>query len=529
MEKKLTFLLLLMVLALLGCGTSLGKAVSSGDRSTVIALLDQGADVNETGRSNFTPLHWAAYYGKDEMAKLLLDRGAKPNVQAGKYGTPLTMAAQYGFTEVVRLLLEKGADPNMADYYGKTPLQLAEARGYSEIIKLLNPNYVSPQLAEDPKEKRKDKPVAVVAKPVRKDSLAPRITITSPQVKRGIRITAKEESLTVKGYVEDESGVAWVIVNDQSAALDEKGNFAAEILLKVGENEINVEAMDIYKNQTSRRFTIARHAERMEEAPKAKVRPAPTTPPAMAMRREGRNYAFIIGINRYKNFDRLQTAVNDATGVADILQSDYGFQTELILDEKATRQNIMKRLNALKGKLNPEDQLLIYYAGHGYLDKETETSYWLPVDAERSDPTNWIEAKSVSDQLKRTRAMQVLVVADSCYAGTISRAIDSDLAGRGSRESYLQKLKSKPSRVLIASGGNEPVDDSGGRGHSVFADVFIRSLKNPIDQQFTAEELLIRQIKESVAGRAEQTPEYRVIRNSGHDGGDFVFIRSRER
>ncbi len=523
MEKKLSFLILFLVLALAGCGTGLGKAVSSGDRATVIALLNQGADVNEVGRSDFTPLHWAAYYGKDDMAKLLLEKGAKPNVRAGKYGTPLTMAAQYGFTEVVRLLLEKGADPTMADYYGKTPLQIAEARGYPEIVKLLNPQYVAPQPAEGPKEK----PVAVVAKQVRKDKQPPRITITSPQVKRGIRITAKEESLTVRGYAEDESGVAWITVNDQKAALDEKGNFAAEILLKVGENEINVEAMDIYKNNTSRRFTIVRHAERMEEAPKAKVRPAPPPDSSMAMRSEGRNYALVIGINRYKNFDRLQTAVNDATGVADILKSDYGFQTELILDEKATRQNIMKRLNALKGKLNPEDQLLIYYAGHGYLDKETETSYWLPVDAERSDPTNWIEAKSVSDQLKRTRAMQVLVVADSCYAGTISRAIDPDLAGRGSRESYLQKLKSKPSRVLIASGGNEPVDDSGGRGHSVFADVLIRSLKNPIDQKFTAEELLIRQIKESVAGRAEQTPEYRVIRNSGHDGGDFVFIRYR--
>jgi len=520
MEKKLSFLILFLVLALAGCGASLGKAVSSGDRATVIALLDKGADVNEVGRSKFTPLHWAAYYGKDDMAKLLLERGANPNVKAGRYGTPLTMAAQYGFTEVVRRLLEKGADQSIPDYNGKTPLQIAEASGYQEIIKLLNPNYIPPRQAEEPKEK----PVEV-AKPIRKDTRPPRITISSPQVKRGIRITAKEESLTVRGYAEDESGVAWITVNDQKAALDEKGNFAAEILLKVGENEINVEAMDIYKNHTSRSFTIVRHAEKMEEAPKAKVRPAPA--PAIAMRGEGRNYALVIGIDRYKNFDRLQTAVSDAKGVAEILKSDYAFQTKLILDEKATRQTIMKELNTLKGKLNPEDQLLIYYAGHGYLDKETETSYWLPVDAEGNDPTNWIEAKSVSDQLKRTRAIQVLVVADSCYAGTISRSIDPDLAGRGSRESYLQKLKSKASRVLIASGGNEPVDDSGGKGHSIFADVFIRSLKNPIDQQFTAEELVTRQIKESVAGRAEQTPEYRVIRNSGHDGGDFVFIRSR--
>ncbi len=50
MEKKLSFLILFVVLALAGCGTSLGKAVGSGDRATVVSLLDKGADVNEVGR-----------------------------------------------------------------------------------------------------------------------------------------------------------------------------------------------------------------------------------------------------------------------------------------------------------------------------------------------------------------------------------------------------------------------------------------------------------------------------------------------
>jgi hypothetical protein len=117
------------------------------------------------------------------------------------------------------------------------------------------------------------------------------------------------------------------------------------------------------------------------------------------------------------------------------------------------------------------------------------------------------------------------VVADSCYSGTISRSFDPSLSGSGSRENYLKKLTEKPARILIASGGNEPVSDSGGSGHSIFADVFIKALKNPFDNRFTAEELMTRQIKESVAGRSDQTPEYKVIRNSGHDGGDFVFVR----
>jgi hypothetical protein len=94
-----------------------------------------------------------------------------------------------------------------------------------------------------------------------------------------------------------------------------------------------------------------------------------------------------------------------------------------------------------------------------------------------------------------------------------------------SREIFLKRMLLTPTRVLIASGGNEPVSDSGGLGHSVFTDTFLKALKNPFDTRFTAEELMTRHIKESVAGRSSQTPVYKAILNSGHDGGDFVFMK----
>ena len=77
----------------------------------------------------------------------------------------------------------------------------------------------------------------------------------------------------------------------------------------------------------------------------------------------------------------------------------------------------------------------------------------------------------------------------------------------------------------MASGGNEPVTDIGGEGHSIFASVLLRSLNSTDQTVFTAEELFYGSIKESVTGRADQTPEYSIIRNSGHDGGDFLFVR----
>jgi hypothetical protein len=351
------------------------------------------------------------------------------------------------------------------------------------------------------------------------DTMPPAITITSPEVKRGITIVSRSSSVPVIGIATAESGMAWVTVNGEEAMLDEKGNFTADILLKLGENRIVVTAMDVRRNQNTEQFTIVRKADKT--APPASEDAAAPPPEGV------RFFALVIGINNYRNLDRLKTAVNDARSVAQVLKADYGFETTLILNEQATRDNIMKELNTLRRKLTSRDRLLIYYAGHGDYNRDTDTAYWLPVNADKDDNTNWIESKSISDQLKLISARHILVVADSCYSGTLTRKAATDLSGNDTREMYLRKLQEKPSRILIASGGNEPVSDSGGKAHSVFAEVFIQALKNTDRDVFTAEEMHALYIREHVAGRTEQTPEYKVIRNSGHDGGDFIFVKRR--
>lgn len=348
------------------------------------------------------------------------------------------------------------------------------------------------------------------------DKTVPVITLISPEVKRGVKIVSPGETLLVTGTATDPAGVAMVTVNGQAAVLDEAGNFSAELLLKPGENQIAVTAMDIYKNSATEKFSVSRTAGKVAIAPKEAPAPAAAA---------GKNYALLIGINRYKFIDSLKTAVNDVEQTAAVLRDSYGYETRLLLDEKATDTAILKELNNLRSKITPADRLILYYAGHGILDKVTDASYWLPYDAELADDTNWLDTKRITDQLKRISARQVLVIADSCYSGTISRAINADVGGGDTRENYLRKLQEKPSRVLIASGGNEPVADAGGKGHSIFAEVLIAALKNPERPTFTAGEMLTNRIREAVAGRAEQTPEYKIIRNSGHDSGDFIFVR----
>lgn len=87
----------------------------------------------------------------------------------------------------------------------------------------------------------------------------------------------------------------------------------------------------------------------------------------------GRYYALVIGNNGYQHYRKLKMAVDDAKDVAAVLQDQYGFQTKLLLD--ANRQQILSALTNYRRELNQNDNLLIYYAGHGYNDKDADKAY----------------------------------------------------------------------------------------------------------------------------------------------------------
>ncbi|MBC7929036.1 MAG: caspase family protein [Rubrivivax sp.] len=237
----------------------------------------------------------------------------------------------------------------------------------------------------------------------------------------------------------------------------------------------------------------------------------------------GGYHALVIGNNDYRSLPKLKTAEMDARQVAALLKEFYGFETTLLIN--ATRQQIVSALAASRRRLGSEARLLVYYAGHGYNDREQDKAYWLPVDAERDDPANWIIADEITSAIRVIPARHVLVVSDSCYSGTLTRGLGEALPPASERERFIEKMASGRSRMLMASGGNEPVADGGGGGHSVFANALLRGLREMDRGRFTAAELFRNYVVERVAGRAEQTPEYNPIRNSGHDSGDFVFVR----
>jgi branched-chain amino acid transport system substrate-binding protein len=235
--------------------------------------------------------------------------------------------------------------------------------------------------------------------------------------------------------------------------------------------------------------------------------------------------ALIIGINEYKDpkIPDLETPLNDSRALADLLQEKYGFVVETIFGKQATRKTIYNNLRGLSSKAKPNDSVLIYYAGHGDLDRQYNDGWWIPFDATVGDPTTYLDNVQVQKAMRSMKAKHVLLISDSCYSGTLfgqSRAMPPVIDNK-----YYLGLYNEKSRWGMTSGNKTPVADDGTGGHSVFAYQFIKELKNNEKPYLSTQEIYTR-IAPIVSNNSEQTPLCRPMRNTGDQGGEFIFIAS---
>ena len=237
---------------------------------------------------------------------------------------------------------------------------------------------------------------------------------------------------------------------------------------------------------------------------------------AAALATYGKFYAVVIGESQYQRREELPTAVNDARAVAEALQRDYGYNVVQL--SNANAEQILGAIRATAGRMTPQDNLLIYYAGHGELNNDK--GYWLPVDADYA-MTNWISPAWMKDTLLDHPARRTLIIADSCYSGALARNVAPDSKG----------AKEKRSRLVISSGGTAPVIDSADGTHSLFT----RALLDVLGESGKVEDVqsLFGKIRIKVndaarrAGR-EQNPELAVLAEVGDEGGTYYFVRQRD-
>ncbi|MEZ5593762.1 MAG: caspase family protein [Gammaproteobacteria bacterium] len=342
---------------------------------------------------------------------------------------------------------------------------------------------------------------------------------TRQQIEQQQRVLAQRDDAEVRQLTEQLRAQSEALKNKEAQIqeLSEKLNSSAE---KIAQASGQIEALE-QETETVKQ-TIRVRGEVPSESPVAQ-----TEEPRFAGLDFGRYHALVIGNNNYANMEGLKTAVSDARAIAEVLRSRYGFKVQLLVN--ATRKDILSALNKYREQLGESDNFLVYYAGHGKLDRANDRGHWLPVDAEANDPTNWISNTSLTDIINAMLAKHVMVIADSCYSGSLTRSVSTALgtdATANLQEKWLRKMITLRSRTVLTSGGLQPVLDSGGGNHSIFAKELLQALRS--NDNVLEGPLLYSQVARRVKTAAtrlgyDQTPEYAPINFAGDLGAPFFF------
>ena len=339
-----------------------------------------------------------------------------------------------------------------------------------------------------------------------RDISPPAIKIISPQVDTSFTAHISASNIYLIGRLTDESGIQSLLINDSIIATDENGFFQQSYNLVNGLNVFKIDATDLLSHSCTKLISLINNETKE------------TLVNADELVFNGKYYGLIIGIDMYKDpsLIDLDNPITDATLLYSTLIGNYKFDPENVtLLKDPTRADIIKKLDELSYKLTKNDNLLIFYAGHGYWDNERETGFWLPNDAERSSSVNWIRNSTIQDYVDDINTNHTLLITDACFAGAIfkSRGAFQDASFA------INKLYSMTSRKAMTSGTLEEVPD-----RSVFLEFLLKRLLENEKKYLSASELFS-SFREAVLNNSPNIPQYGVIQNTGDEGGDFIFIK----
>ncbi len=371
-----------------------------------------------------------------------------------------------------------------------------------------------------------------------KDKLAnlpgPKIEVLDPQLlrTRGIVVAPVEtgkKQRTITGQVWSPAGLQYLKVNGKETEFKTDGKFRAVFAMESEEAKVHIVAADQNGKTDEMNFTLQERDSR-GGTEKGGTDSAAKETASIAF---GTYYALVIGNNEYRQLPKLQTAVEDARVVGKLLEEQYGFKVTALYN--ADRAAILTTLNDFRKRLTEKDNFLIYYAGHGTLEEKNTQGFWLPVDSSLDDDVNWLPTDRITGIMNLMSAKQIMVVADACYSGIMTRASLTRLESGKSEESYnkwLKKMAAYKSRVIISSGETKPVLDGGGGDHSVFAKALLDTLRdnNKILLGIDLHRAIAAKVVDA-SGRMghDQVPQYAGLNRAGHELGDFLFVPAQRR
>jgi WD40 repeat protein len=194
-----------------------------------------------------------------------------------------------------------------------------------------------------------------------------------------------------------------------------------------------------------------------------------------------------VGINKYKNPKlTLNYAKPDAESFIKMVDQKSSLfksvELHTLYDEEATRTTILKKLDELASKINPEDVFIFYYAGHGSM--VDNLFYFIPTESSRLYDVvalnkEAIEASLLQDKFKNINALKQLIIMDACQSGGSVEL----LATRGAAEekAIAQLSRSAGIHVMASAGSEQFATEFTELGHGLFTYVLIRGLEGEAD------------------------------------------------
>jgi hypothetical protein len=234
----------------------------------------------------------------------------------------------------------------------------------------------------------------------------------------------------------------------------------------------------------------------------------------------GKFYALLIGCSDYTDpsiADLGGLPVTDAEALAACLKKNYTFEDQNVQVLKSpTRRELVIALDEMSKKVTPDDNVLIFYAGHGHYEDDNDIGYWLPKDAEVSNSANWLYNDQLVAAMRKIKSLHTLLISDACFSGSIFKNRSISLTGA---TDVIKKKYQLPSRKAITSGTLKTVPNK-----SVFIKYLLDRLEKNKDKYYSSA-TLFQAIETPVGNNSSSLPQFGVIQNVGDEGGDFIFIR----
>jgi hypothetical protein len=193
-----------------------------------------------------------------------------------------------------------------------------------------------------------------------------------------------------------------------------------------------------------------------------------------------KDIALVFATDNYDHWDDLVNPINDGETIAKELKEKYGFETDII--KNATTDEVFEKIREYNLKrFKPQDQLLIFFAGHGLFDEAFGEGYVVAKNSLANDKsrTSYIAHARLKGIINNIPCQHVLLMMDVCFGGTLDPVIARarSAADEVSERELLARKFSYKTRKYLTSGGKEYVSDGLAGKHSPFAGKFLESLR----------------------------------------------------